>query len=576
MSMLANCNTRPRRATLRTLGACIVAASLVRFAASANAHAVLLDQFPLQASVLSAAPSEIRLHFNEPVTPISVRVLGGNGQPIVAGDVVSMVDTTLHVRFPKNAQPGTYVVSYRILSEDSHPVSDSFVFSIGQPSDIAGANTTVAFADEKAWKNLADIARAIFYATLLLASGGALFVAQFAARIPGLVERNRFLVLLAAFFAGISAVTGVIINGALLRASSMQDFVELNVWRAGWQGSLRDTVVTTLLGLGLIGLAVTMPLQRSRSIALVAGAMVAVGGLALSGHAATAAPRWLMGPAVGVHALCAAYWIGALWPLRRHLASATPQQAAPAVSQFSKVAMATVSLLFVAGLAIAWVQVGRPRALVSTAYGQWLLVKAGLFALLLFVATINKWRYTPRLASGDRVSARRVPHRHWHRARHRCGDRDRGRDAGWLHASACPAGSAKQAICARRCAHRHFRACRRRRAHRSDRSRTRRRGQQRTDGNPARRARQRARRGGSRRVGRKRGTCHRTAREDPCGIPPGITPESMPSRCRSRVSGRSSSKPRSPISRNRDLMRKCRYDEPGNDPCGDWRFVETT
>lgn len=407
-SLLASFNAQSRRATRRTIGAWIVAGCVACVAASAGAHAVLLDQFPLQASVLSSAPSEIRLHFNEPVTPISVRVLGGRGQSMVAADDVAMVDTTLHVRFPKDAQPGTYVVSYRVLSEDSHPVGDSFVFSIGQSSDMAAANTTVAFADEKKWSILADIDRAVFYATLLLAAGGALFLAQFAAHIPGLVQRNRSMVVLAAVVAAASAVTGVIINGALLEAAPMRDVFDMKMWRAGWQGSLRDNVVVTLLGLGLIGVAVTMNLQRIRSIALVGGALAAVGGLTLSGHAATAAPRWLMAPAVGVHALCAAYWIGALVPLRRHLASAAPRQTASTVNAFSKSAIAAVSLLFIAGCAIACVQVGRPSALFSTPYGQWLIIKLGLFALLLVAAAINKWRYTPGLAAGDHNSVRRL------------------------------------------------------------------------------------------------------------------------------------------------------------------------
>ena len=63
--------------------------------------------------------------------------------------------------------------------------------------------------------------------------------------------------------------------------------------------------------------------------------------LATSGHAATAPPQWLTGPAVFVHGVAVAFWVGALAPL---LAMARKQngELLPVLLQFSHVAVPLV------------------------------------------------------------------------------------------------------------------------------------------------------------------------------------------------------------------------------------------
>jgi methionine-rich copper-binding protein CopC len=66
----------------------------------AAAHAVLLDRFPAENEVLTAGPGEVRLRFNEPVTPVLVRVLDQSGKPVAGPDAVSARDASVHVRLP--------------------------------------------------------------------------------------------------------------------------------------------------------------------------------------------------------------------------------------------------------------------------------------------------------------------------------------------------------------------------------------------------------------------------------------------------------------------------------------------
>ncbi|MCY1552454.1 CopC domain protein [compost metagenome] len=49
-------------------------------------------------------------------------------------DRYALKDRKLVVETPKGLGVGTYVLSWRVVSEDGHPVGGSVVFSIGAPS----------------------------------------------------------------------------------------------------------------------------------------------------------------------------------------------------------------------------------------------------------------------------------------------------------------------------------------------------------------------------------------------------------------------------------------------------------
>jgi copper transport protein len=130
---------------------------------------------------------------------------------------------------------------------------------------------------------------------------------------------------------------------------------------------------------------------------------VAVGAsFGLTGHAASAEPRWLTAPALGFHALAVAFWLGSFLPLRWSLELA-PRDAATVLRRFSAVATAVVAGLILAGAALAWVQLdGDVGALWRTAYGWRLLAKLALVAGLLALAAVNRFLLTPGVVDGGR------------------------------------------------------------------------------------------------------------------------------------------------------------------------------
>ena len=144
---------------------------------------------------------------------------------------------------------------------------------------------------------------------------------------------------------------------------------------------------------------------------LVAGAYAAT--LAWTGHAVgdTGADRSIHLTSDAVHLLAAGAWVGALPALisllKRTGGVARPEGFALAVSatrRFSSLGMVSVGALVVTGVVNAWYLVGSVPALLGTDYGQLLLWKLLLFALMVTLAAINRLRLTPQLATATPTS----------------------------------------------------------------------------------------------------------------------------------------------------------------------------
>src|SRR4029453_2142569 len=109
--------------------------------------------------------------------------------------------------------------------------------------------------------------------------------------------------------------------------------------------------------------------------------------------AATAAPRLLTAPAVLVHGVCVAVWVGALLPLI--LALRHPHAGGGALARFSRVIPYPLALLVVTWLLLAVVQLGRLDALWTTSYGAVLVCKLAAVAVLFALAAANRYRLVP-------------------------------------------------------------------------------------------------------------------------------------------------------------------------------------
>ena len=91
----------------------------------------MLEQFPEPNATLPIAPAEVRLRFNEAVTSVTVRVLDTQGRTLTRSDAISEMDTTVDLRLRRRLAVRTYLVTYRVISADSHPAGGSCAFAVG-------------------------------------------------------------------------------------------------------------------------------------------------------------------------------------------------------------------------------------------------------------------------------------------------------------------------------------------------------------------------------------------------------------------------------------------------------------
>ena len=375
----------------------LAALMLLAGAPAAGAHAVLVESVPADGARLDRPPAEIRLRFNEPVQPVSVRVLGPGGQAIPLPGPVKAGDGTVIAPLPPELTAGTHVVSYRVSSGDGHPVAGSLLFGIGAPPDRSAVHSEQA---REATILAATLARALHYASLLVAAGGGLFLAL----VPGLWSpvngRLKPGLCLGVGVAALAVVLNVGLAGAVLEGAPLAALAGASAWKTGVTSTSGFSGVLALLSLIVVALGLALEGRgRTGAALLVGGAVGAALALTATGHAATAEPRWLSVPLVAVHGLAAAFWVGSLWPLAVTLRTETAQVAARIVRRFSGIAIGAVAALLLAGAGLSALQLAEPRAILASAYGQIWFGKMVCVAVLLGLACFNRLRLTPGLES---------------------------------------------------------------------------------------------------------------------------------------------------------------------------------
>jgi copper transport protein len=386
-------STAPRSAG-RTSGLHILGAFLAAFGiflagmTGALAHASLASADPADGAMVAEAPSEVALTFSEIVSPLVLRLVAPDGASRDLEEV-AFNGNTLRVALPGGLADGTHVFSWRVVSEDGHPVGGSVVFSIGAPSAMPGAP---AEAVDRLVRGLVWALKLVLTGGIALGIGGVFALSWFGTGREAGRDAAAGLVI-----AGmIAAVLSVGLQGLDALAEPMARLVDPAVWQTGLRTSFGRTALGLLVASAVAMIALVLPGRVPALIALLgAGAAVAA-----SGHAGSAEPQWLTRPLVALHVVTMATWIGALMPLGLAL-RAGGGGATAMLFRFSCAIPWLLCILLVSGVVLAFIQVGTPTALLSTAYGTVLLVKLALVAALLGLAAFNRWRLTPAIARGD-------------------------------------------------------------------------------------------------------------------------------------------------------------------------------
>lgn len=363
---------------------------------AAFAHAQLLSTDPTGNALLESVPGQIELTFNEPVSPLTITLIGPDGAASELTDRTIGGETTT-VSLPDGIEDGTQVLSWRVVSTDGHPIGGSLVFSIGT---ITGAAAVDMAADPIVSASL-WAAKALLFIALFIGVGGAAFTMlaplQPAARTTALLLLTGGLVL---------APVTLALQGLDALGLTLASALDPEIWRVGLSTSYGATATAIAIAFIMAGIALVSPRRMARYAGGMAGAVAALS-LALSGHASAAEPQWLMRPAVFLHIAGILFWTGVLLPLR-HLLRTRDEAADRALAAFSRVIPFAVLALFLSGVTLAVVQLGAPGEQWVTGYGIILAAKLLMLALLLGLALWNRhWLTAPALA-GDMTARTRL------------------------------------------------------------------------------------------------------------------------------------------------------------------------
>jgi copper transport protein len=238
---------------------------------------------------------------------------------------------------------------------------------------------------------------AVHYGFLLAAAGGGLFLLLVlrGQHVPHTLLRG----LLA--FVAVAVVPLILslgLNGLQLTGLQFPGLLTREPWIAGAGTSLLASAIAGLLGLLLLAIGLARRFSMFGRACIGGGSLLAISSLVLTGHAATAPPIWASAPAVYVHGVAAAFWMGSLWPLWVLLDRMTAEDGVRMVRRFSSLAIGLVAALIAAGCLLSLIQLGSLEAVFATPYGWAWALKMALVVPLVGLAMFNRQVLLPNLA----------------------------------------------------------------------------------------------------------------------------------------------------------------------------------
>jgi copper transport protein len=367
------------------------------FASPALAHAELVSMTPANGAQLTGPPTEVRMTFTESINLVDngIRLVDHVGakvptpQPTVNGRTVTWP-------MPPDLPEGPYIITWRVVSADGHPVSGASSFGVGTaatgPGSVTGTGTaetnvdTVAGGSTAPWPVVAI--RLAGYLAFALVAG----VTAFVLFCSPDSSKNRTLQLLVRgglLLGASTAVAAILVQGPYIAGASMSRALDI--------GLIQQTLATPFstamiwrLGLYCILAVLVWRLPRiltELAIWLLPACLVGTAvTLAAAGHAAA---YGLLGLLVDtVHALTAGIWVGGLVAIAALGRAVEPR----GLHKFSTVAMASVLTLIATGTLNALRHLSALDQLWQTRYGFTLLIKLALVAGTIAVAAVSRRR----------------------------------------------------------------------------------------------------------------------------------------------------------------------------------------
>ncbi|MCZ2850219.1 copper resistance CopC/CopD family protein [Modestobacter sp. VKM Ac-2978] len=382
----------------------------------AAAHATVTTTTPADSARLDFAPAEVVIEFDEPVSLGAgyARVLDGDGERVDTG-AAEVRGSTLTVPLREGLPDAGYVVTYRVVSADSHPVSGAFSFAVGNGELVAAGSVGEGDGADPGVAVALPVARWLSYLGLTLGLGVPLVLATC---WPGGWAVSRLRRLAGAGLAAVvvGGVLSLLLQGPYAAGSGLGSLVDPQLLGT----TLDSTFGRTLLLRVVLAALLAAVLLRSwrRGSAPGTGWLIAAGVLAAALVVAVAAvghpvagPLPVLAVAVAaVHVAAMSAWLGGLVALfAGALRGPTPAgELVAALPRWSSLAAGCIGALVVTGVLQSVREVGSVSALFATTYGWVLVAKVALVLLVLVAALVGRDWVQQRVGTRRRPSRRVV------------------------------------------------------------------------------------------------------------------------------------------------------------------------
>ena len=369
-------------------------------AAPALAHATVASSTPADSARLDAMPATVTVTFTESVSAQAgfLKVVDAKGEEVSEGAPTSSgPDVTVRLR--SGLGDGSYIVSYRIVSADSHPISGAYAFVVGDGPLVAASGAVIGGSTDPVVSGVFTIARWLSFAGIVVFGGLAFVVLCWPAGRTDARARRVIWGGWAAATAG--AVLGLLLQGPYASGTGLLDLFDLTALQTTLGTTYGRMLCGRLVLLGALAVLTVRMLRepeqvpekaRARDEDLAAicglGVLATYGGV---GHAAAGSQPTLALLSDTTHLAASALWLGGLvllvaclLPTRR------TAELAEALPKFSRLALGSVTVLVGTGIYQSWREVWPVPALWTTGYGQLLIAKVAVVAAIVAVAWFSR------------------------------------------------------------------------------------------------------------------------------------------------------------------------------------------
>jgi len=387
-------------------------------AAPASAHAELVGSSPADGGRLAHAPHRVVLRFDEAVVIdalASMHVTNESGDRVETGDLFNPHNNgaLVAIRLHHGLADGTYTVTYRLLSDDGHPVTGTIRFVVGKGA--LAPPSAESPGPDPVLKDALVLSRWISYAGLALLAGVWVLLTVWPAGRDQ--PRPQRMIKLGWFAAVVGAAFELLLQGPYIAGGGLGDTFNGTMLHATLDTRYGHLHLARLALLAVLGAVIGYVFRgwTPRWLVLpmsMLGATVAWT-FADGGHSATTSPVWFSVAAQTLHVLAVITWLGGLVML---VGAVFPRRDADelrtVLNVYSNVALTAVAVIVGTGSYAAWRGTGSVDAIFTTTYGLLIIGKIVLLGAIVAVAYPAR-NLLPKLAGSDELVVERLRRSVW-------------------------------------------------------------------------------------------------------------------------------------------------------------------